>query len=99
MPSTRTTFALIAALMTAAPVGAEVILNDAKSQLYEADYAAVLAENGIPTGVAVYGAHDADYDVYLTDAAVFPPLLGQYDADYEVMLDRASFTETVIALR
>lgn len=92
-----TLFALLATV--AVPASAEVVMNDEKSRLYEADYEVVLAENGYNVGVAVYGKYDADYDVYLTAADVFKPILGRYDADYEVQLNHAGFAETLIASR
>lgn len=86
----------LVALM-AAPVAAETVLNAEKSRLYEADYEAVLAENGIAMGAAVYGQSDADYDVYLTDANLFPPLLGHSDADYEAVLNHDAFSAIEVA--
>ncbi len=78
---------------------AETVLNTDTTRLYEADYAAHLDSNGYAVGVAVYGQHDADYDAFLTDAALFKPLLGHHDADYEVHLNHAAFVETTVALR
>ncbi|PXW72519.1 hypothetical protein C7964_101631 [Loktanella sp. PT4BL] len=89
----------VAVNVFAGPVFAEAVLSNDKSRLYEADYEAVLAENGIEVGAAVYGSYDASYDIYLTDADLFPPLLGKYDADYEVVLDYAAFAPVVIASR
>ncbi|SIT91302.1 hypothetical protein SAMN05421665_3313 [Yoonia rosea] len=89
----------VAVSVAAGPAFAEVVLNNEKSRLYEADYEAVLAENGIEVGAAVFGSYDASYDVYLTDVDLFPSLLGHYDADYEVALDHAAFGPVVVASR
>ncbi len=94
---TFTLAALCAAF--AAPVLADAAMVDYKANLHDADYEAEIAEYGYTVGAAVYGKSDADYDVYLTDAALFPPLLGQYDADYEAKLDHGAFANMEIAAR
>lgn len=101
--NTLKSITLCAALsIVAAPAFSETVLNDAKSRLYEADYAAVLHDNGIAVGAAVYGQYDADYEAYLTDPELFQPMLGKYDADYEVYLRHADFADkpsVTLALR
>lgn len=77
-----------------APAFADAALVDVKEKLYDADVEVVAADYGYVIGTAAYGANDADYDVYLTAAEVFPPLLGHYDADYEAVLKPASHFQT-----
>ena len=87
----------VAVSLAAGPALAEVVLHSEQSRLYEADYEAVLAENGIAIGAALYGSYDASYDVYLTDPELFQPILGKYDADYEGIIDRAAFAPVIVA--
>ena len=91
----------IAALCTAiaAPAFADASMNDAKANLYDADFEVALADHGYSVGIAAYGANDADYDTYLSDAALFQPVLGHYDADYESKLNREAFEDMEIAAR
>ncbi|MEM9971633.1 MAG: hypothetical protein AAF762_11120 [Pseudomonadota bacterium] len=94
------TFSLAAiATAAAAPALADAAMHDAKWTLYDAGYEAALADHGMVVGTAVYGSGEADYGAHLTDAAVFPPLLGHYDADYEGTIDRAAFVDTELASR
>ncbi len=83
----------------AAPVLADAAMFDAKATMYDADFETSIAEHGYIVGAAAYGHDDADYDVYLSDAGLFQPVLGNYDADYEVKIDRAAFAPTEIASR
>ncbi|MEM6384676.1 MAG: hypothetical protein AAF718_00430 [Pseudomonadota bacterium] len=78
----------------AGPLFADAAMVDVKENMYDADYEAIVAEYGYTVGVAVYGAHDADYDVLLSDASLFKPLLGHYDADYEAVLKPASYFQS-----
>ena len=91
----------LAALCTAlsGPAFADAAMQDAKANLYDADYEVQLADHGYAVGVLAYGTNDADYDVFLSDAALFQPVLGQYDADYEIKLNRAAFSELEVAAR
>ncbi|MGR3514425.1 MAG: hypothetical protein ACU0GG_16835 [Paracoccaceae bacterium] len=79
---------------------ADAAMVDVKEKMYDADYEVIIAQFGYTVGTDVYGAHDADYDVLLSDAGLFKPLLGHYDADYEAVLMPASaFAGTAVALR
>lgn len=84
----------------AGPALADAAMVDVKEKMYDADYEVIIAQFGYTVGTDVYGAHDADYDVLLSDAGMFKPLLGYYDADYEAVLMPASeFAGTTVALR
>lgn len=98
---TRITTFAFAALFTlsSVPLYADAAMVDVKQNMYDADFETTLATYGYTVGTAVYGNHDADYDVYLSDAGLFQPVLGHYDADYEGVLMPASAFTTEIASR
>lgn len=84
----------------AGPVLADASMVDVKQKMYDADYEVIIAAYGFDVGTSVYGSHDADYDVLLSDAGLFKPLLGHHDADYEAVLMPASvFAATEVASR
>ncbi|MEM7752168.1 MAG: hypothetical protein AAF230_02075 [Pseudomonadota bacterium] len=78
---------------------ADAAMVDLKQKMYDADYEATVADYGYVVGTAVYGAHDADYDVLLSDASLFKPLLGHYDADYEAVLKPAAYFQSAEVLQ
>lgn len=93
----------LTALLTisAAPLYADAVMVDVKQNMYDADFEATIADYGYVVGAGVYGAYDADFDVFLSDGDLFPPLLGHYDADYEsVLMPKSAFaSSTEIASR
>lgn len=85
--------------VVAGPSLAETVLNDAKSRLYEADYASVLSANGIATGAAVYGQYDADYDVFLSKADVFQPKVAFRHAETDAVMESTFAESKIVASR
>lgn len=79
--------AVVSAL--AGPAVADAAMVDVKQKMYDADYEVIVAAYGYVVGTSAYGDHDSDYDAVLSDADLFPPLLGHHDADYESVLMEA----------
>lgn len=98
---TRIATLTFAALLTisAEPLYADAAMVDVKLNMYDADYEITIAEYGYVVGSTVYGIYDADYDVHLSNADLFKPLLGHYDADYEAVLMPTSAFATEMASR